>query len=160
DEDLVLFGSLLRDAAGRDFSTNEALSQLARARRGPIFGGGTEGLGDGIVGRVLLRLGLSGRAPGEAPPRGLGGEGPPAIPLLVDAGAAPMFDWRQLKRFGIAERDLPKASLIRMRELGLWDLYAREISGGIAIIALEGLLVAGLIVQLRRRRRMERKLAQ
>src|SRR5262249_21629661 len=48
DEDLVLFGSLLRDASGRDFGTNEALSQLAAASRRPIFGVVSEDLGDGI----------------------------------------------------------------------------------------------------------------
>ena len=70
-----------------------------------------------------------------------------------------MFDWRQLKRFGIAEHRLPAGSLVKMRKLGIWDLYAREISAGIAVIVLEGLLVAGLVVQLRRRRRVERRLA-
>jgi PAS domain S-box-containing protein len=160
DEELVLFGSLLRDASGRDFSTNEALSQLARASRRPIFGVVSEDLGDGIVGGILISMELSGRAAGELALRVLSGQPAGAIPLLVDAGAAPMFDWRQLERFGIAERDLPPQSLIRMRRLGLWDLYAREIGGGIAIIVLEGLLVAGLVVQLRRRRRVERRLAQ
>jgi len=160
DEELVLFGSLLRDASGRDFSTNEALSQLARASRRPIFGVVSEDLGDGIVGGILISMELSGRAAGELALRVLGGQPAGAIPLLVDAGAAPMFDWRQLERFGIAERDLPASSLIKMRRLGLWDVYSREISGGIAIIVLEGLLVAGLVVQLRRRRRVERRLAQ
>ena len=77
----------------------------------------------------------------------------------VDEGATPRFDWRELKRFGIRERDLPPGSEIRFRKVGLWEMYWKEIGAGLAIIGVETLLVAGLVIQLRQRKRTERALA-
>jgi PAS domain S-box-containing protein len=159
DEDLVLFGSMMRDATGRDFDTNQALTRISAASRRPVFGVIAEDLGDGIMGGVLLSMELSGKVAVEMGARVLAGERASAIPLMLDAGAAPMFDWRQLQRFGVRERRLPPNSIIKFRQQSMWERHKREISAGVGVILLETLLVAGLIIQLRRRRRIERALA-
>jgi len=158
-DELVLFGSLIMDAAGRDFLTNAPLARLSAASRRPIFGVIGEDLGEGILGGVLLSMELSGKASGELGQRVLQGEAASAIPFALDSGAAPMFDWRQLKHWGIREHSLPPGSLVKFRKASTWDTYWKEISAGLGIIAVESLLVAGLIIQLRRRKRTERALA-
>ena len=160
DEDLMLFGSMLLDASGREFATNEALTRISAASRRPIFGVVTEDLGDGILGGVLLSMELSGKAGAELGLRVLKGESAASIPLVPDTGAAPIFDWRQLKRWGIRESHLPVGSVLRFKQPSLWDSYWQEISLGLGVIALESLLVAGLVFQLRRRKRTERELAE
>jgi len=160
DDELVLFGSLLRDASGRDFFTNEALSRVSAASRRPVFGLLTEDLGDGILGGILLSMELSGKSSAQLGVRILKGEPAATIPLDADAGMAPMFDWRQLKRWGIRESHLPPGTLLKFRKASLWDAYWKEISLGLGIIVVESLLVAGLVMQLRRRKRIERELAE
>ena len=159
DEDLVLFGSLLKDASGREYFTNEGLSRISAVSRRPVFGVVTEDLGDGILGGVLLSMELSGAASAQLGLRILQGESAAATPLIADTGAAPMFDWRQVKRWGLRESHLPAGSILRYRKVSLWDAYWKEISLGLGIIAVESLLVAGLVIQLRRRKRIERELA-
>jgi len=39
------------------------------------------------------------------------------------APAEPIFDWRELRRWGIRENKLPRESIIRFRELTLWEQY-------------------------------------
>ncbi|HZX64428.1 MAG TPA: sigma 54-interacting transcriptional regulator [Myxococcales bacterium] len=158
DTELALYGSMLRDASGQDFNTNEALQRISRASRGPIFGLVAEDLGDGIVGGYLLSMELSGKAAAELGLRVLKGERASAIPMMVEAGVVPLWDFRELRRFGIRERDLPLGSQIRFREKTLWDVWWREISAGIGLILVESILVAALIAQLRRRKRIEREL--
>ena len=160
DNELVLFGSLLKDAAGREFYTNDPLSRISAASRRPVFGVVSEDLGDGILGGVLLSMELSGKASAELGVRILKGERPATIPLVPDAGMAPMFDWRQLKRWGVRERSLPPGALLKFRKISLWDAYWKEISLGLGVISVESLLVAGLVIQLRRRKRTERELAE
>jgi len=92
--------------------------------------------------------------------RVLDGEPASAIPLVADAGLAPMFDARQLERWGVRERDLPPGSIVLFRPPSIWQQHGRTIGLGIAVIVLESLLVAGLVFQLRRRRRVERELAR
>ncbi len=37
----------------------------------------------------------------------------------------PMFDWRQLKRWGIPEEKLPTNGIVRFKPPSLWELYRR-----------------------------------
>jgi len=159
EDELVLFGSLLQDASGRDFFTNDALTRVSAASRRPVFGVVSEDLGDGILGGVLLSMELSGKASARLGLRVLNGEPARSIPLLADTGAAPMFDWRQMKRWGIREGALPPGTILRFKKVSLWDAYWKEISAGLGIILIESLLVTGLVLQLRRRKRIERELA-
>ncbi len=159
DDELVLYGSMLQDAGGRDFSTNEALARVSAASRRPVFGVIHEDLGAGILGGALVSMERSGRTAAELGARVLAGEPPAAIPPVADAGLAPMFDGRQLDRFGLPARRLPPGSQVLFREPGLWETHGRAIGAGVGVMALEGLLVAGLVLQLRRRRRVERALA-
>ncbi|MCI0671783.1 MAG: sigma 54-interacting transcriptional regulator, partial [Myxococcaceae bacterium] len=71
-----------------------------------------------------------------------------------------MFDWRELKRWGIPESSLPNGSFIRYRKVSLWESHWRELSVALGVFIVESLLVAGLILQLQRRRRTERQLAE
>jgi signal transduction histidine kinase len=63
-----------------------------------------------------------------------------------------MFDWRQLRRWGIAEANLPPDSDVRFREPSLWSLYQWYIVGAISIFVVQTALIATLLVQRRRRR--------
>ena len=159
DTELVLFGSMFQDSTGRDFSSNEPLSRVSAASRRPVFGVVHEDLGYGILGGVLQSMELAGNASAQLGLRVLGGEKAASIPFVLDSGVAPMFDWRQLRRWNLREARLPPGSLVRFRKVGLWDAYWKEISLALGIIAVESLLVAGLVMQLLRRRRIERALA-
>jgi PAS domain S-box-containing protein len=160
DDALVLFGSLLQDASGRDYPTNVPLERISAASRRPVYGVVFEDMGSGILGGELVSQAASGKAAAGLGLRVLAGEGASAIPLVADAGLAPTFDWRQLERWGIPERRLPPGSEVLFRTPSLWAEHGRAIGIGIGVIALESLLVAGLVIQLRRRRRTERELAR
>ena len=34
-----------------------------------------------------------------------------------------MFDWRELRRWGISEARLPAGSIVQFRQLSAWDQY-------------------------------------
>ena len=113
------------------------------------------------MGPTQLKNGQQDEKVGEkARVRVLGGEPASAIPLVADAGLAPMFDWRQLERWSVRERSLPPGSIVLFRPRSIWQEHGRAIGVGLGVIALESLLVAGLVFQLRRRRRVERELAR
>ncbi len=161
DEDLVYYAMLATDASGRDFSRNyEPLNRLAKSTRRPIFGGNTVDLGQGILGGVLISQSLSAKASAEVGLQVLAGRKASDLPLLLNTGAVPMFDWPQLKRWGLRESWLPAGSIVNNREASLWDAHWKEFSLAIGLFVLESLLVAGLVIQLRSRRRTERELAK
>ncbi len=158
--ELVLFGSFLQDAAGRNDDSTTPLTRVSRASRRPVFGVIREDLGAGIIGGELVSMERAGKVSADLAVRVLGGEAPSSIPLVEDAGLVPMFDARELERWGLPARRLPPGSLVLYRQPGLFEQHGRAIAAGLGVIALESLLVAGLVLQLRRRRRVERQMAR
>jgi PAS domain S-box-containing protein len=73
---------------------------------------------------------------------------------------APMFDWRQLKRWGIGEEHLPPGSIVRFKEPTLWEQYKWGIISFITFCFGQTLLIVGLFVQRSRRKRVERAFAE
>jgi signal transduction histidine kinase len=71
-----------------------------------------------------------------------------------------MFDWRQLQRWGIEERNLPPGSIVSFKELSVWDTHPWGTLGVISFSVLETLLIGGLLVQRARRHRAERSLRE
>jgi signal transduction histidine kinase len=69
--------------------------------------------------------------------------------------AAPMFDWRQLRRWGIAESSLPAGSTVYFREPTVWGRYWWQIALVTAVILLQAGLIAALLREHRRRQLAE-----
>jgi PAS domain S-box-containing protein len=72
----------------------------------------------------------------------------------------PEFDWRQLQRLGISESELPAGSIIRFKEITFWGQYKGRIVTVLAIIALQSILIAGLLFERNRKKRASRKLTE
>ena len=58
-----------------------------------------------------------------------------------------MLDWRQLRRWGIAEGRVPPGSEVRYRMPSLWDQYRGPVAGALAVGAAQAALIAGLLVE-------------
>ena len=92
------------DAAGVAHEGNSALSRLYNA---PIFFHDETFFGEGIVGGPMQVVARQTNKAAEVALRILDGEKPGAIKTPFVELAAPMFDWRQMQRWGIAGNDLP-----------------------------------------------------
>ena len=86
---------------------------------------------------------------------------PPAnIPVVLGNFTKPIFDWRQLSRWGISESQLPPGSEIRFRQPSLWDQYRWQVIAILAIVLAQAAWITWLIVEHRRRRAVEQELRQ
>lgn len=157
---LVIFLSMFQDGAGHDFVPREALVQVAQAANVPVYGLWETLLGQGIVGGHLMSFTAQGHLAGEIGRRVLDGEKPEDIPIVYEGTSSYLFDWGQLKRWGISDKNLPAGSQVRFKEPSLWEAHQREVIGVSGVIGLLSLLAVGLFFNLRRRRRAEGKLRQ
>jgi len=161
EEDLVLFGSLQMDAGGRSYPRSfDPVRALAEASSRPMFVLDTQMLGTGALGGILISNEETAKASAAVGLAVMAGQPASAVPLRLNSGAVPMFDWRQVRRWGVRESALPRGAEIRFRQPSLWGLYWKEIGTGLVLITVESLLVAALVLQLRRRKRTERRLAE
>ena len=144
---------------GKLLESYEVLGRIAPASSAPIYGFGTVMLGSGIVGGYLQGPEMNGAKTAEFVERILTGTRVREIPV-EQAQKAAMFDWRELKRWGVSESSLPPASVVGFREFTFWELYKWRIVGAITLLILQSAFIGVLLVERRRRRRAKRALDQ
>ena len=126
----------------------------------PIFRSSWVPAGPGIVGGPLMAIDdLSRNAAGVAL-RILDGESPEHLTVPPQLPGPPIFDWRELRRWGISEDRLPPGSIVQFRELTVWERYRWQIIAALSVCLLEALLILALIANLIKRRRAERSLSE
>ena len=84
----------------------------------PIFGQYDYQLGAGVVGGPLLSVHTLSRKTAEVAAQILEGASPGDIKTPPQKLGEPEFDWRELRRWGVAEANLPPNSTVRFREPG------------------------------------------
>jgi len=148
----VLFGELFVDAAGippRDW--NYALASLHAVSNGPIFGLFDTQLGQGIVGGPLISISEMSRRAATTALRILNGEAPESIELQPVTAASPVYDFREVERWGIRENLLPPGSTVLFRPPSVWKEYRGPLLIGLSVLGLQTALIGGLLLQRRRR---------
>ena len=153
----VIFWFLLsEDAAGVPYSEDRALDTMREVSAVPIFGMGDRG----VVGGPLMQTKVLGQQGAEAGLRILKGEKPNAAdPPLVLFGQ-PVYDSRELRRWGISEARLPPGSIVHFRQPTLWEQYRWPIVAVAAIIPFQSILIGYVLIQGRRRRQAEAEATQ
>ena len=155
DNSAILYLLLSVDAEGFTHSEERVLGELHEVANAPIFGAFSHQLGSGVVGGPVLSVDDVARDTASMAVRLLSGESAATITSTLLAAERPMYDWRELQRWGISEALLPAGSTVMFRQPGMWDQYQSYILGAVLIVGLQGALIAGLVVQRARRRRVE-----
>jgi signal transduction histidine kinase len=151
----IFWGQMAVDAAGVVHEGGMALTRLHAVAKAPIFSYDESFFGREIVGGPLLVLADTGRQTAAVAVRILGGEKPGDINTPPVQFGRPMFDWREMQRWGISERSLPPGSEIFFRDPTAWERYRLEILAICAVVLLQGALISWLIYENRRRNRAE-----
>jgi PAS domain S-box-containing protein len=160
DHTVVLYLTMFQDAAGKTFTSRQALDTFAPASRAPIYGCYDTYVGHGIVGGSMVPFEEIGRKAAQLGIRILAGEDAQAAARSESHQAVPMFDWHQLRRWNISEQRLPPGSIVRFKEATYWEQHYRIIVTALSLCLLEALLIVALLVQLRRRRLAEATLRE
>ena len=148
----AIFWLLLNvDAAGVAHEGPDALVQLSKVANAPIFTHDQSFFGDGIVGGPMHSVVEQSMKAADVALRILDGEKVGDIKPSFIGVASPIFDWRQLQRWGIAESNLPPGSTVYFREPSAWERYWWQIALTTAIILAQAGLIAALLREHRRR---------
>lgn len=151
----IFWELMLVDAAGVVHEGGAALANLHAVANAPIFSYDESFFGREIVGGPLLSIADTSRQTAVVGIRILAGEKPAQIDIKPVEFAAPMFDWREMQRWGISESRLPPGSSIHFREPTLWERYRLQIAAVSAVIFLQTALILWLLSEQRERRRSE-----
>jgi signal transduction histidine kinase len=153
-QSLVFYARYSPVDMGRVVYPDELLSTVANASSVPVYAASDIYTGQGIVGGMMQRNETDGTRVGEITRRILEGTRPEEI-SIAPPSLTPIFDWRQLQRWGIDEATLPTGSEVLFRRPTTWQAYRSYIVGTIVVVSLQLALIAGLLTQRGRRRRAE-----
>jgi PAS domain S-box-containing protein len=160
EHSLILYIGIFRDGTGKAFKSPEALAVISRQANAPIYSISETYIGSGIVGGNLISQSALGVRSAQVALCLLAGKKPNDSNHPAETGNRYIFDARQLKRWGISEAALPPGSTLIYKQFSVWESYRWTILGVLAFVLLQTLLIAGLIVNLGKRRRAELKLGE
>ena len=154
----ILYVVFSVDTDGVPYIEEQALAGLHSVASVPIFGLQASQLGRGIVGGPLMGFEELSRNTAAVASRILRGEAAGNIKTPVQQPGNPVYDWRELRRWGISESRLPAGSEVRFRQVSVWQRYWWQIMAATSFVAAQGLLVIALLANLARRRQAEIRL--
>ena len=121
DNSAIFYLTFGTDAAGAAYADERVLADLHATANAPVFGGQSVYLGAGVVGGTMLSVDTLARNTADVAIRLLNGAPPGSINVPPQRPGQPIFDWRELQRWGIPESRLPPGSVVRYRAPSLWQ---------------------------------------
>jgi signal transduction histidine kinase len=165
ERSLVLYAwQQSQNEQGKVLETEEMFDLVARSTSVPIYGmtlrvlwtRQTETSNDrsGMIGGYTTSGALIAPKAAEMVLRITKGARPQDIPV-VNSPIVPMFDWRELQRWGISESQLPADSVVLFKQSSFWEQYRWRILGVLVLVLIETMLIVGLLIQRSQRARSE-----
>ena len=155
----ILFLNFSKDGAERRYVPAEAMQMVSKSANAPLYNLLDTALGYGSVGGRLTTIEAYGRETAVIVLRVLSGEKAASIEPVVMSDNPPMFDWRELKRWGMDESALPPGEYSSaFKKTSLWEVYRWWVIGTFSFICLQTLLIALLMNNLDKRRRADANL--
>ena len=142
-DSVVVAMSFFLDREGRPLPLASSTRQVAEALPVPMYSSWESLLGNGIVGGMISGGFQQGQTAGWLGLRILRGESPDSILVLRQSVNRYMFDYTQLRRFGISLKQLPEGSEVINRPVGFFERYRTVIWVAAVVIAL---LAAALVL--------------
>lgn len=152
EQTVVLFLVQTEDRRGKPYVPRTLLQAVSPASKGPVYGLWDSLLGHGIIGGRLALIEEDGAQAAQMALRILRGARPAEIPVEVRTSNPAVMDGRELARWKIEESRLPADVRIINRPLSAWDEHRTAIAATALIVAVQGLLIAVLMLSRRRLR--------
>ncbi len=151
---IIFYITMFQDGTGKSFLPRDVATLISNTANMPVFSLFDSYFGYGIVGGRLVSIEEQGKKAAEMGLRILHGVKPADLSISVGPNVY-MFDWRQMKRWGMSEKTLPPHSIVAYKKMTLWDQHGWLIIGIIVFLAIESLLIFILLMQRMMRRKAE-----
>ncbi len=146
ENSIIIIPSFNVDSKGVSYYNPESVRLISQAANVPVFAYSDMGFGDGSVGGHILSFKKIGLIAGETAIKILNGSDPASIKIGNRDIFEHLYDWRQLKRWGLAGSDLvPKGSRIMFEEVSFFKKFRIIIIATVIFLILQSLLIINLV---------------
>ncbi len=140
DNDIIYLSALNRDRKNSFISYTEGIEMIRRSTGVPIYGSWDFYLGKGIVGGKITSGLIQGKKVGELALKILHGHQAKDLPVDISGQNRYIFDYEEMRRYGISKTSLPKGSRIINLPPNLYKRYKTALIG-MTTLSLAGLLI-------------------
>jgi len=159
-DSIVLLTIFSRDGTGLFFEYYDYSEMISKKSSVPVYGLWDFYLGHGILGGNLANGYSQGFTAGNIALRVLKGEPVESIPVVMDSPNNYMFDYHQMKRFGIERDALPDETEIINEPSSFYSVNKKIFNMIIAVTAALTVFSVILILNIRRRYIAEKSLSE
>ena len=146
EKSIILIPTFLMDVNNIRYNTPEIIRLIKKHTSTPIFVLFDTPFNDGAFGGYVLSEAVVGTECARATIKMLNGQNPNSIKIDSNSFNRYMFDWRELKRFGLEDsKFIPTGSIILHKEGDFIEENKWLLSGILLFIILQTLLIANLI---------------
>lgn len=157
-ESVVLYSAFSRDKTGKIFDYDEIISLIARHCKVPIYTTNEFNLGLGVVGGLVVNGYDQGKAAATMGLRILQGGKPEEMAVVMTSPKRLIFDYSQMQKFHISRAHLPEGSMVINLPQTFYFKYRKWVNGLIVAFAALLLIISGLLINIRKRKKTEREL--
>ncbi|PTN37905.1 ABC transporter substrate binding protein [Desulfonatronum sp. SC1] len=159
-DSLVLRLNNFLDGRGGFLSVTESMHVISRESPVPVLSFWDFDMGQGALGGFVVSAREQGREAGELAVQILSGQHPDYLPVVMESPNVLMFDYQQMRRFGVRVADLPAEAVVINLPETFYSQHKTLIWTVAAVIAFLGVCIAVLLAVLMGRRRAEAALRE
>jgi len=159
-DNVVFYTLFFLDKTGRFYEYDESIQLISQRAKVPVYGTWDFSLGHGIVGGMLTSGYDQGRSAGEMALRILKGEKIENIPVVRKSPNRYMFDYQQMKLFGVKPSALPPESVIINEPVSFYAVHKSLVWGTLAGIIGLIFAVIVLLFNIRQRKKAQKALRE
>lgn len=155
---LIIFSNLASDITGKSFVPRDLVKTLVSISNAPVLSMFSTQIDTGVVGGSMIDMELFGEMIGNAMVALESDK--PLIIAPASSFIRPMFNWTQIKRWGVNPDRLPAESIFINRPLTLWGQYKSTVVTAMSLIVILSTMTVALIIQNRQRKIAEMSLRE
>lgn len=156
----VIFFTLSRDKSGRYFSLKEGNTIVSKVSTRPVYSTHSQNLPYDVVGGKVIGGFHQGEAVADIVLRIFNGEEVSSISFLEESPTQYIFNYDQLKRWGINLSELPKNSIILNKPVSFYNKYMYLVWGVVGFILALFVIIFTLQIISIKRKQAEKKLIE
>lgn len=154
-DSIVILLTAYADRNGMPLVPRNVAEAVAKASKAPVYGPFETFLSNAIVGGYMETYESLGAAVGDKALQLLAGTDPRAMPIDANAGQQFRVDAQAVKRWGLSRRNLPVGTVVLFDDKSIWQSHRDLVILALSALGLQSLLLAGLLLQRRRRHKAE-----
>ena len=157
---IVLLMNFNRDKSGNSFSHREAIELLHSVSEVPIYGIWNVIVGEGILGGMITSNIDQGKMAAHLALCILNGESIQNMPVISKIPQELVFDYKEMKRFGIGINKLPKGSVLINGPKTFYQINKKLLWSLGALLIFLSLTISVLVLNIMQRKRAQKTLSK